>query len=103
LIVYAPERKAAVTCLKPKPAGGAGKPALDRLLSPSNPAELVGLVNLEHDEAWLLTNEVSKERRQHPERDVRPGRLHLVFSDDSASRPPKGRTMADFEPFKAGS
>jgi hypothetical protein len=59
LVVYAPLAKTAMTvqvktCLKPKPAGGVGRPTLDWWLPQNGPAELVGLVNLADDRVWLF-------------------------------------------------
>ena len=80
LVVYSPNSKKALTvqvktCLRPKPAGGKGKPSLDWWLPDNSPAELVGLVNLEDDRAWLFTlKEFIDCAQQRPE-----GRAHLYF------------------------
>jgi hypothetical protein len=55
LVVYAPKLEKAVTvqvktCLRPKPAGGRGRPSLDWWLPQNSPAELVGLANLDSDQ-----------------------------------------------------
>jgi hypothetical protein len=80
LVVYPPKMEKAVTvqvktCLKPKPAGGRGKLALDWWLPRTSPAELVGLANLNGDQAWLFRHDefVAKAQQQTEER------LHLYF------------------------
>lgn len=101
LVVYSPRRNKAVTmqvktCLKPKPAGGKGKPALDWWLPKTSPSELVGLVNLEADEAWILRHNEFLNRAQQ-----KPGnRLHLYFYIDPSYRTRPGCNAADFEKFK---
>src|SRR5882724_11661964 len=59
LVVYSPRLKDAVTvqvktCLRPKPAGGTGRPLLDWKLRRNSPAQIVGIVNLEADQIWLF-------------------------------------------------
>jgi hypothetical protein len=101
LVVYAPQRKTALTvqvktCLKPKAAGGKGKAALDWWLPRDSPAELVGLVNLEDDMAWLFRHHEFDQRAQQ-----RPGeRLHLYFYTDSDYLAREGCHMRDFETFR---
>ena len=55
LVIYAPTPAAALTvqvktCLRPKPAGGKGKLALDWFLPINCPAQLICLTNLESDQ-----------------------------------------------------
>ena len=84
LVVYAPQLKEKAvtvqvkTCLRPKPAGGRGKLGLDWWLRSDSPAEVVGLVNLDADSAWLFRHDEFVEKaQQKPE-----GRLHLYFYTD---------------------
>src|ERR1700730_5939393 len=80
LVVYAPKSKKAVTvqvktCLRPKPAGGKGRPQLDWWLPDDSPAQLVGLVNLENSRAWLFKHEeFIRTAQQHSS-----GKSHLYF------------------------
>jgi hypothetical protein len=100
LVVYAPRVKAAITvqvktCLRPKPAGGTGRPTLDWWLPQKSPAELVGIVNLAEDRVWLFRHsEFAEKAQQKPE-----GRLHLYFylEPDYKARP--SCHERDFVPF----
>ena len=100
LVVYAPHSKRALTVqvktnLRPKPAGGKGKLALDWWLPLDSPAELVGIVNLESDQAWLLTRqEFFDQAQQRP-----PGRVHFYFYVDPDYAPADGSHERKFEPF----
>jgi hypothetical protein len=99
LVVYSPSSKKAITvqvktCLRPKPAGGKGKLQLDWWFSESNPAELVGVVNLERDQAWLFSKEEFLKFAQQ-KKQLR----HLYFYVDPNYRPSPGRHEQDFEPY----
>jgi hypothetical protein len=59
LVAYSPKPAKAVTvqvktCLRLNAAGGKGSLALDLWLPRNSPAELVGVVNFEHDRTWLF-------------------------------------------------
>jgi hypothetical protein len=101
LVVYAPKRGKALTvqvktCLRPKRAGGKGGLALDWWLRSDSPAQVVGLVDLEADAAWLFRHGEFEERaQQKPE-----GRLHLYFYTDDAYQARDGCHIRDFEQFR---
>jgi hypothetical protein len=84
------------TCLQPKPAGGTGKLQLDWRLPPGSPAELVGIVDLEHDRAWLFRKQEFESKAQQQTDD----RLHLYFYVDPNYQARDGCHERDFEPFK---
>jgi hypothetical protein len=99
--VYSPKLEKAVTvqvktCLRPKAAGGRGKPALDWWLRRSSPAELVGIVNLENNRVWLFSQEefVTKAQQHIDER------MHLYFYVDPGDQPREGYHKREFEPFR---
>lgn len=98
LVAYSPRLKRALTiqvktCLSRKPAGGKGKATLDWWLRSDSPAELIGLVNLEDDSAWLMRHEEFEARaQQKPE-----GRLHLYFYTDPDYPTRPGCHARDFE------
>ncbi|HZK98351.1 MAG TPA: hypothetical protein VFC47_00495 [Caulobacteraceae bacterium] len=100
LVVYAWGRKKAVTvqvktCHCPKPAGGKGAPALDWWLRSDSPAEVVGLVDLATDRAWMFRHEEFQEKaQQKPE-----GRLHLYFYTDAATKSRADCHVNDFKRF----
>jgi hypothetical protein len=84
------------TCLRPKPAGGRGKPTLDWWLPTTSPAQLIGLVNLESDAAWVMTlPEFETAAQQKP-----ADRMHLYFYCDSEYVARPGCHARDFDPFK---
>ena len=101
LVVYSPWLKQALTVqvktvLKRKPSGGRGKPTLDWWLRSDSPAQLVAVVNLEDDSAWLFRHEEFEERaQQKPE-----GRLHLYFYTDADYPARPGCHSTDFEQFR---
>ncbi|MGB8412930.1 MAG: hypothetical protein WCE23_08900 [Candidatus Binatus sp.] len=101
LVAYLPKMERAVTiqvktCLRPKAAGGKGRASLDWWLPKASPAELVGLVNLGGDQAWLLRHsEFVAKAQQQP-----MGRLHLYFYTDPNYSARKGCHERDFEPFR---
>jgi hypothetical protein len=101
LVAYSPKMERALTiqvktCLRPKAAGGKGRPTLDWWLPDESPAELIGLANLECDQAWLLRQaEFVARAQQHPE-----GRLHLFFYTEPNYSAKKGCHQRDFEPFR---
>jgi hypothetical protein len=99
LVAYSPKKRDAVTiqvktCLKPKPAGGKGQLQLDWYLPQPSPVELVGLVNLEKDQAWLFTLAEYLAKAQQKKTS------HLYFYVDPDYRAPQPQCHErDFEPF----
>lgn len=80
LVAYAPAMARAITIqvktnLRPKPAGGRGKPAFDWWLRDDSPAELVALTELERDKVWLLWHDEFVRMAQQKS----SGRLHFYF------------------------
>jgi hypothetical protein len=101
LVVYSPKLEKAVTvqvktCLQPKAAGGKGKSQLDWWLPRGNPAELIGLVDLERDGAWIFRKQEFESKAQQKTED----RLHLYFYVDPDYKTRKGCHERDFEQFK---
>ena len=101
LVIYAPTPAAALTvqvktCLRPKPAGGKGKLALDWFLPINCPAQLICLTNLESDQAWLFSSEEFAIHAQQETQD----RRHLYFYTDCDYKPRIGRHERDFERFR---
>ncbi|MDG4648022.1 hypothetical protein P6F26_06165 [Roseibacterium sp. SDUM158017] len=101
LVAYAPGMSHALTVqvktnLRPKPAGGRGKPALDWWLREDSPAELVALTDLSRDRVWLFRHhELDYHAQQRSS-----GRLHFYFYVGDAN-PRKGqRVEEDFEAFR---
>jgi hypothetical protein len=100
LVVYAPRMKRALTVQvktnrTPKPGGGKGLLALDWYLRCDSPAEIVGLVDLSTDRAWLMTHdEFEKIAQQKTDRS-----LHLYFYIDSSYRGPERSTARAFDRF----
>jgi hypothetical protein len=88
LVAYSPTSKRALTIqikanLRPKPAGGTGRLALDWWLRQDSPAELVALVDLSTDRIWMFSHEeLFKAAQQRPE-----GRLHFYFYVEDGYRP----------------
>lgn len=90
LVVYAPKIERALTvqvktCLKPKAAGGKGRPSLDWWLLQECPAEFIGLVNLQSDMVWMFSKDEFRCKAQQST----PDRLHLYFyvEDDYKAKP----------------
>jgi len=101
LVVYSPKLEKAVTvqvktCLQPKAAGGKGRSQLDWWLPRGNPAELIGLVDLESDRAWIFRKQEFESKAQQQTDD----RLHLYFYVDPDYATRDGCHIRDFEPFK---
>lgn len=101
LVVYAPKPASALTvqvkaCLKPKPAGGKGKLALDWFLSVDCPAQLICLANLESDQARLFSADEFTKYAQQETQD----RRHLYFYTACDYAPAPGRHERDFERFR---
>jgi hypothetical protein len=96
LVAFGPQRRAVSiqvkTNLKPKPAGGKGRPAYDWWIPENSPAELVALVDLEHERVWLLKHrelELMAQQRSG-------GRLHFYAYADALCGPgdaPNGRDL----------
>ena len=101
LVVYSSKQDHALTvqvkaCLRPKPAGGKGSMALDWWLPSKNAAQLIGLVNLDRDQAWLFTREEFDAKAQQ-ETDAR---RHLyMYSDDTHQPRQSNCHVRDFEDF----
>jgi hypothetical protein len=101
LVVYAPWRKLAVTIqvksnLRPKPAGGKGRMALDWWLSEESPAELVALVDLDRQQIWLFRHKAFAEKAQQRS----AGRLHFGFYvEPGISTGERGAHEQDVKPF----
>jgi hypothetical protein len=70
------------TNLRPKPAGPKGM-ALDWWLAEGGPADLVALVELQHERIWALRREELVEVAQ----EASGGRLHIFLYTDSDARP----------------
>ena len=69
--------------LRPKPAGGTGRFALDWWLRQDSPAELVALVDLSADGIWMVRHEeLAAAAQQRPQ-----GRLHFYFYVEDDYRP----------------
>jgi hypothetical protein len=101
LVVYSPRSEKAVTvqvktCLRAKPSGGKGSRALDWWLRRTSPAELVGLVDLAHDRAWLFRHQEFEAAAQQQTAD----RLHFYFYVESGYRARVGCHQRDFEPYQ---
>jgi hypothetical protein len=102
LVAYSPNMERAITiqvktCLRPKPAGGTGRALLDWWLPSASPAELVGLANLESDQAWLVWKEEFDELAQQ----LSPtGKLHFYFCTDPKYPAEKSCHERDFEDYK---
>ena len=80
LVAYSPRRGRALTIqvktnLRPKPAGGTGRLALDWWLRLDSPAELVALVDLSTERIWMLRHEDLVVTAQQ----LSQGRLHFYF------------------------
>lgn len=91
LVAYAPSAEKALTIqvksnLRPKPAGGNGRPALDWWLREDSPADLVALTDLSRDLVWLCRHDEFDELAQQRS----SGRLHfymyLDHQDDPATK-----------------
>lgn len=101
LVVYAPSAQEALTvqvktCLRSKPAGGKGALALDWWLRSDSPAQIVGLVDLESDTAWLFRHqEFEAKAQQKP-----AGRMHLYFYTDNSYRARPDCHARDFDPYR---
>ena len=74
------------TTLRPKPAGLKGM-ALDWWLSGASRAELVALIELQHERIWALTREELVTVAQAA---VSGGRLHVFVYTDRDARPLAG-------------
>lgn len=100
LVVYSPWQRDAVTVqvktvLKRKPSGGRGRAALDWWLRRNSPAQLVGVVNLEDDAAWLFRHEEFVRLAQQES----SGRLHLYFYTDPEFKARPGCHIRDFDQY----
>jgi hypothetical protein len=98
LVAYSPRNNKAMTIqvkanLKPKAAGGKGQPALDWWLDEASPAELVAVVNLDRDLAWLFRRERFARLAQQKSK----GKLHFYFYVDGAYKARKHCHARDFE------
>lgn len=99
LVAYSSVLSRAVTvqvkaCLKPKLAGGTGRLSLDWWLPRNSPAEMIGVVNLATDQAWLLTKaEFARKAQQET-----PNKWHLcMLVEPDYFPPPNARTRHERE------
>lgn len=80
LVAYSPLSERAFTiqvksALRPKPAGGRGRPTMDWWLREDSPAEFVALTDLSRDRVWLFSHqELDRLAQQRSS-----GRLHFYF------------------------
>lgn len=85
------------TNLRPKPAGGTGRLALDWWLRQNSPAELVALVDLSEDRIWIFSHEeLGQVAQQRP-----AGRLHFYFYVEDDYRPRIARPLHRLRPVSA--
>lgn len=102
LVLYAPKGKRAVTIqvktnLKPKKAGGKGKLQLNFWLPKSNPAEMVGLVHLATNRAWLFTHDEFTDRAQQKKKEI----MQLYMYTDPTYQPRVALSHEnDFEAYR---
>ena len=99
LVAYSPRSKLPFTLrvgttLRPKPAGLKGM-ALDWWLSGASPAQLVALVELQHERIWALTGEELVTVAQG----ASGGRLHVFVYTDRDARPVAGAEGETFDRF----
>lgn len=100
LVAYAPRLARALTVqvktnLRPKPAGGRGKPALDWWLREDSPADLVALTDLSRNRVWLFRHEEFDRLAQQRS----SGKLHFYFYV-GAENPKAGQSVeSDYEAF----
>ena len=85
------------TNLRPKPGGGRGALALDWWISEASPADLVALVDLATESAWLFSHaELDAFAQQRSS-----GRLHFYFYLDAQVRARRANCHAlDFERYR---
>ena len=99
LVAYSPRSKVPLTLqvettLRPKPAGLKGM-ALDWWLSGASRAELVALIELQHERIWALTREELVTVAQA----ASGGRLHVFVYTDRDARPLTGAGGETFDRF----
>lgn len=107
LVAYAPRMVAPVTVqvkanLRPKPAGGKGKAALDWWVPDDFRAQLFALVDLSTDRVWMFRpEEIATVAQQHPE-----GRYHICMYTDPTHSPTRRKGTPwqsyDFEKYLLG-
>lgn len=100
LVAYFPSKGEAVTIQvktneKAKPSGGLGAPALDWWLREDSPAQLVAVVNLDTDEAWLFTHKEYTGLAQQRS----GGRLHLYMYANDDVNTTKRALKVDFAEY----
>jgi hypothetical protein len=102
LVAYAPRQKQAVTIqvksnLRASREGGKGRLILIWRLRQNSPADMVALVNLEHDQIWLLSRDEFQAKAKQLWRETHS----LYFHVDEAYEPKsEGSHARDFEAFK---
>jgi hypothetical protein len=102
LVAYAPGATRAITIQvktnqQSKAAGGKGRLALDWWLVENSPAQLVALVDLENDRAWLFRHEELANKAQQRS----GGRMHFYFYADPAHTAKRAGThLSDFTAFE---
>jgi hypothetical protein len=93
LVAYSPRRTRPITIqvktnLKPKPAGGTGRPALDWWVPEKCPADLIACVDLSQEHVWLFRRrEFARLAQQHS-----GGRNHLYFYCEPGAGAPAAET-----------
>ena len=103
LVAYSPNRQSAYTIqvktnLKSKPGGGSGKSALDWWVPEDSPAQFIALVDLSHEQVWLLSHEQLLAHAQQRS----SGRAHIYMYTDPSARPRKTDRFShqwEFEEF----
>lgn len=104
LVAYAPGNKRAFTIqvktnLRPKPAGGKGKPSLDWWIPDDSPAQLFAFVDVSESRAWLFAaRQLARMAQQHPN-----GRYHFYMYVDperAAMSQTKRYRVFEFESFR---
>ena len=100
LVAYAPRLARAFTVqvktnLRPKPAGGRGKPALDWWLREDSPADLVALTDVSRNRVWLFRHEEFDSLAQQRS----SGRLHFYFYVGAENLRAGQSVESDYEAF----
>jgi hypothetical protein len=80
---------------KPKPGGGKGSLALDWWLKKDSPADLITVVDVSGDRAWLFTCEIfSKVAQQNSK-----GNLHFYMYIDASVKTKKLAKLNEFDEY----
>jgi hypothetical protein len=101
-LAYGPNEKKykvhVMACQEPNPAGGKGRPSLGWNLSNKNCAQLVGLANLDGDQAWLFRRKEYEDNAQQKPKGSK-GKFHLYFYVEPKYLAKRGSHERDFELF----